>query len=70
MSDPWDEMIASDDAELVAEIAADAKSYVQALAAGDDRGCLAIEQKYDLVGLTPEQVSQHLADMALQGGAS
>jgi hypothetical protein len=72
MMHPWDAMIEGDDAEVAAEIATDAAAYGKLLAAGDDRGCIEIEQKYGLTGLTPQQVSEHLAEMSkpAEGGAA
>lgn len=68
MTDAWDFMIAGSDAEVSAEIGADAIAYGKLLAAGDERGCLAIEEKYGFVGLPPQAVSEHLAEMAKPEG--
>jgi hypothetical protein len=70
VTDPWDDMISGDDAEVEAEITADAAAYTKALIAGDERAGLKIESKYGLVGLTPEMVSQTLAEMAKPTGES
>lgn len=69
MTDAWDNMIAGDDAEVSAEIMADSASYVRFLARGDSFACTAIEQKYGLYGLSPEQVTEQLAEMAKPDGA-
>jgi hypothetical protein len=68
MTDAWDEMISGSDAEVQAEIKADAVAYIKLLAAGDERGCLNIEDKYGLIGLPPQQVSEQLAEMAKPEG--
>ena len=62
--DVWDFMIAGDDADVAAEITADAKAYTRHLAAAETEACIAIEKKYGLFGLSPELVSECLADMA------
>jgi hypothetical protein len=63
--DGFDFMIAGDDAEVAIEIAADCNAYTRLLIAGDIQGCLAIEEKYGLVGLPPQQVSETLAEMVM-----
>ncbi len=71
MSDSWDAMIAGDDAEVSAEIRADAVAYTRHFLAGHLEGCIAIEQKYGLYGLSPQQVSEQLAEMSKpEGGAA
>ncbi|CAN7381983.1 hypothetical protein LJR220_003399 [Bradyrhizobium sp. LjRoot220] len=72
MSMSWDSMIAGDDAEVSAEIAADASAYAQLCEIDDSRGCLTIEEKYGLAGLPPQQVTEILAEMAKpdEGGAA
>ena len=64
MTDAWDAMIAGDDAEVAAEISADAAAYTQHFLAGRLDGCIAIEQKYGLFGLSPQQVSEQLCEMS------
>jgi hypothetical protein len=63
--DGWDFMIAGEDAAVEEEIRADALSYVKHLAAAETDACIAIEKKYGLFGLSPERVSQTLAEMVL-----
>jgi len=63
--DGWDFMIAGDDAEVAEEIRSDALAYVKHLADGNEQVCIRIEEKYGLVGMTPEQVSRTLAEMVL-----
>lgn len=72
MIDPWDDMIASDDATSEAEIAADLAAYTKWLGRGETDACIRIEKKYGLFGHTPEAVSTILAEMAkpAQGGAA
>lgn len=65
MTDPWDTMLAQDDAELVAEIKADKAAYAFHMHAGNVAACVTIEQKYGLYGLSPQQVSEQLHEMAL-----
>jgi len=63
--DAWDFMIAGTDAEVEAEIRADALAYAKHHVAGDTNACIAIEKKYGLFGLSPEQVSTMLAEMGM-----
>ena len=63
-------IISDDDAERLAAIRVDSIVYVKLLAAGDERGCLAIEQRYGLAGLPPQQVSERLAAMLKQEGGT
>lgn len=72
MTDPWDRMLAMDDAELVAEIKADAAAYTMHFGAGNIAACVTIEKKYGLYGLSPQQVSEQLHEMTLpiQGGVA
>lgn len=62
--DAFDFMIAGDDAEVAAEIAADLNAYTRHLASSETDACIAIENKYGLFGLSPQQVSECLAEMA------
>ncbi len=64
MMHPWDAMIEGDDAEVAAEIRADAVAYTRHLAGGRTGACVVIEKKYGLYGLSPQQVSEHLAEMS------
>ena len=64
MADAWDNMIAGDDAEVAAEIAADHRAYIKHLAAAETPACIGIEKKYGLFGLSPEMVSAELSEMA------
>jgi hypothetical protein len=64
MTDPWDEMISGDDAEVSAEIAADLAAYTKHLARGEFDACIRIEKKYGLFGLSPQMVSEQMAEMA------
>lgn len=61
--DGLDYLIAGDDAEVAEEIRADALAYVKHLVDGNKQACIRIEEKYGLVGMTPEQVSTTLAEM-------
>jgi len=61
--DAFDFIIAGDDAEVEAEIRADAAAYVKHLAAANTDACIRIEKKYGLFGLSPQQVSETLAEM-------
>lgn len=64
MNVSWDAMIAGDDAEVAAEIAADAVAYTRHLIANRIDACIAIEKKYGLFGLSPQQVSEQLVEMS------
>lgn len=68
MTDHWDTMIEKDDADLVAEIKADGAAYAFHRHAGNVAACTDIEKKYGLSGNSPQQVSQHLHEMALPIG--
>lgn len=69
--DAFDFMIAGDDAEVAAEIAADLNAYTRHFAAAETEACVAIEKKYGLLGLSPQQVSECLAErMKPEGGAA
>ncbi len=71
MTDSWDAMIAGDDEEVAAEISADAVAYTRHFLAGYLEGCIAIEKKCGLYGLSPQQVSEQLAEMSKpEGGAA
>lgn len=72
MTDSWDAMIAGDDDEVTAEIAADKAAYGYHLRDGNVDACIKIEKKYGLFGLSPQQVSEQLAEMAkpAEGGAA
>lgn len=71
MTDPWDAMISGADAEVAAEIRADAVAYTRHLIAANTDACIRIEKKYGLYGLSPQQVSEHLAEMSKpEGGAA
>lgn len=72
MTDTWDKMIADDDADLVAEIKADAVKYVTHLLTSNVAAAVVIEKKYGLYGLTPQQVSDQLHAMTqpVEGGAA
>lgn len=63
MIDPWDTMISGDDEEVAAEIRADAVAFGKLIAAGDEAGCIVIQQKYSFMGLPPEKISELLAEM-------
>ena len=63
--DGWDFMIEGSDAEVAEEIRADGMAYVKHLKDGNNTACIAIENKYGLFGLSPELVSQTLAEMVL-----
>ena len=64
MTDTWDSMIAGSDAEVCAEIEADRVAYTKHLARNETDACIRIEKKYGLFGLSPEHVSNELAEMA------
>lgn len=68
MTDHWDTMIEKDDAELLAEIKADMAAYTFHLRAGNVAACISIEKKYGLFGLSPQQVSEQLAEMSKPEG--
>jgi len=68
MMDAFDIMIAGDDAEVCAEIAADKAAYAFHMRDGNVDACIAIEKKYGLFGLSPQQVSEQLAEMATPAG--
>jgi hypothetical protein len=72
MTVDWDAMIAGDDAEVAAEIAADANTYARHFMAGRQDDCRVIAQKYGLFGLSPQQVSEQLAEMSkpMEGGTA
>ena len=65
MIDPSDEMIAGDDADVAGEITADLTAYTRHLAAAETDSCIRIEKKYGLFGLSPQQVTECLAEMAM-----
>lgn len=65
----FDQMLADSDAEFVAELKFDIATYAARLASGNKSGCLEIEQKYGLFGMSPEQVSEQLHQMT-QGDAT
>jgi hypothetical protein len=72
MIHPWDSMIAGDDAEVAAEIRADAVAYTRHFLGNRNKACVAIEQKYGLSGLSPQQVSEQLCEMSkpAEGGTA
>lgn len=63
----WDAMLKGDDDEVQAEIAADLTKYATALMRNDSAAAVSIEKKYGLYGMSPEQVSTILAEMAKPG---
>jgi len=71
MTDAWDDMIARSDAELCAEIDADRIAYLQHLMQGNVDACIRIEKRWGLFGLSPQQVSEQLAELSKpEGGAA
>jgi hypothetical protein len=68
MIDAWDQMLADDDADLVAEIKADAVRYTTHMLTGNTDAAILIEKKYGLYGLSPQQVSEQLHAMTLPIG--
>jgi hypothetical protein len=72
MTDAWDTILAQDDAELLAKIKADKAAYAFHVRDGNVAACIEIEQKYGLYGLSPQQVSEQLHEMAqpIEGGAA
>jgi hypothetical protein len=71
MTDPWDTMIEGDEAEVIAEIRSDMIAYSVHMLSNNTAAAIAIEQKYGLYGLSPQQVSEQLHEMTLpEGGAA
>lgn len=68
MTDAWDTMIEQADAELVAEIKTDKAAYAYHMRRGNVDACIAIEKKYGIFGLSPQQVSEQLEEMAKPDG--
>jgi hypothetical protein len=68
MTDSWDRMLADTDEELITEIRSDMAAYTARLLSGNTAGCVQIEQKYGLYGLSPQQVSEQLHEMTLPIG--
>ena len=62
--DPFDFLIAGDDAEVLAEIIADRDRYQALLATGDFGACAEIADKYGMLGVAPDRVMAELREMA------
>ena len=64
---------AATDDEFTSIARADLARYAACMICGDIRGCIRIEKKYGLFGLSPQHVSEELAEIAasdeIGGGA-
>ena len=59
-------IVAGTDHDVDLRIRADLSAYTAAMQRGDTDACIAIEQRYGLLGLSPQQVSEELFDMIAQ----
>ncbi|MBR0693604.1 hypothetical protein [Bradyrhizobium lablabi] len=67
-ADEWDRCFGdgNDDDAYLKDAQADLSRYAAHLAKGETDACIAIEQKYGLFGLSPQMVSEELADIAAE----
>jgi hypothetical protein len=56
--------IAQSDSELEAQARVDLTKYIACMMRSDTDGCIAIEKRYGLYGLSPQQVSEELFEIA------
>lgn len=57
-------MNAADHTTSINDAGADLAAYVAAMHRDDEEACAAIEKKFGLYGLSPQQVAEELAELA------